>query len=67
MTPMVFMILKWEKVLERPDRPLIQWQTYARLLKTKEKKQLEGKDINSAKTRNGCASVDLGKYQTSTN
>lgn len=66
MTPMVFMILKWEKELEQPDRPLIQWRTYARLLRTKEKKQPEARGINSTKTRNRCAFADLGQYQTAT-
>ena len=67
MTPIVLMILKWEKELERPDRPLTQWRIYAHLLKTKEKKPPEGKGVNSAETRKRCAFTDLGEYQTSTN
>lgn len=67
MTPIVLMILKWEKELERPDRPLTQWRIYAHLLKTKEKKQPEGKGVNSAKTQKRCAFVDLSECQTSTN
>jgi hypothetical protein len=67
MNPMVFMILKWEKELEHPDHHQRQWQTYARLLKTKEKKQPERKSTESVKTQKRRASTALGKYQTSTN
>ena len=67
MTPMVFMSLKWEKELERPDWSLIQWRIFSRLLKTKEKRQLEGKGANDTRTRTQCTFSDLGAYQTSTN
>ena len=42
-------------------------EIYAHLLKTKEKKQPEGKGVNSAKTQKRCAFVDLSECQTSTN
>ena len=58
MVPMVHMILKWEKELERPDRPFIQHQIYARLLKAKKENQLERKTTQSTKTQKRCDFVN---------
>ena len=64
MNPMVFMILKWEKELEHPNRPLIQWQIFKRLLTTKEDNPPGRKSIKSISSQKQCDCADRVEYQT---
>lgn len=59
MIPMVHMILKWEKELERPNRPFIQHQIYA----PKKENQSERKTTQHTKTQKRCDFVNLVEPQ----
>ena len=63
MNPMAHMILKWEKELEHPNRPRIQWQIFKRLLSTKEDNQPKRKSIHRGKAHKRCDCADHVEYQ----
>lgn len=64
MNPMVSMILKWEKELERPDHALIQRQNLSRLLKSKEEIQPKRKSVETIGVKEQSICTDPVTHQT---
>ena len=63
MIPMVHMILKWEKELEQPNRPCIQYQIFSHWLKTKEEKLPERENTKRVKNQKQCDVANLVECQ----